>query len=106
MTCVVQEGASIDQRAKVRRQLIWPCGTPRRHSCLGSPLAQDVPWRAVWACVLSLLGACVGTWLLFQKSQTALGPRCSSCAAACLCDALELQVWNVARAGILQNSSQ
>lgn len=42
---------------------------------LNAPLVQDVPWRAVLLGVLSLLGACVGTWLLFQGYQTALGPR-------------------------------
>ena len=86
ISLAVQEGASGGQKVEVRRRQIWPhrrriCRQPR----LDVPLARDVPWRAVWACVLSVFGACVGTWLLFQDFQTAYGPRCYSHATPRLC---------------------
>ena len=86
MTCIVQEGDTTDRRAKARRRHIWSFSTPCRQPCLNSSLAKGIPWRAVWACVLSLSGACVGTWLLFQQFQTALGPRCSSGAVHLISD--------------------
>ena len=82
-----------------------PRGRPCTTQSIIALLARDVPWRAVVSCVLPLLGACLGTWLLFQDFQTALGARWDVLSCNCTHTMLGSSCMHLPSKASLQNTT-